>query len=252
MATEIVYSNKVLEFKGKRGILKCSADGYYTVILGGLGIDNEHGTHYADCATTRKLIEGSSDLTRRLKRGQLYAEWGHPKYDPGMSDQQRQMRARKIVEDRVCGTFRKIWLETCKDEEGNPFVAIMGEIKPFGPFGQYLKESLDNPDNNTCFSGRYWSNRTIRNGQYVLEIHTVGTWDFVLEPGIAQAQKYNLNTLESIFEEYTVDPQWLISESAKPAEMTMESSGGISAKTILQSFGIDPVNTTARKRTLSW
>ena len=44
-------------------------------------------------------------------------------------------------------------LESAKDEYGKPLVLTLAELRQQGPYGQYLKDKLDNPDLEAIISG---------------------------------------------------------------------------------------------------
>lgn len=187
---------------GKKGIIKPDSDGYYTTVLGGLNILNSAGAYYVCNDAVRKLFEQSSTLMRRIKKGVLKAELGHPKQTPGMSDIQYYQRIMDIDEKNVCAHIAEVWLD---DEFGkkhpeynNPnMIGILGKVAPSGPYASTLKIAMESPKENCCFSIRSITEDHWEKGRTTKVLKTIVCWDFVGEPGLAIATKYNSPSLEN-------------------------------------------------------
>lgn len=219
----------------KQGILKPTADGYYTLCVGSYGTKNSAGMFY-DEHSGAAMFHPDSPLMRRLKKGVLFAEFKHPEpyqdlliqgkaVRAPMSDAQYLMRIRQIDDNRVCAHIRSLTLIDGVNETGQQVKFVIAEVKPYGPFKQVLQDSLDNPSINTYFSVRSITQDDMGRGiKYTREI---STWDFVGEGGIFTANKYNSPALES-FEEseriITPDVLWQIQDAAqKRAGIGMEA-----------------------------
>lgn len=197
---EIKYEGTILPQLGKKGIIKPDATGYYPVILGALNIHNS-GKAWYDWEQSKAVFEASGDLMRRIKSNKCYSELGHPKQVPGMTRDQYLQRILTIYENNVCNHIRSIDLkeEVTRAEGGKPVVVTYGEVKPFGPHGEVAEESLTSPDINTCYSIRSITfDQRDGWGRLVKKLMEVVNWDFVLEPGIEIATKYDLPSLESL------------------------------------------------------
>lgn len=204
MSTIKFSSTRILP-TGKKGIIKPDANGYYTTILGGLNCYNSAGAYYPASDEVRKLFEDSSILMRRIKKGVLKAELGHPKQTPGMSDMDYYQRIMDIDEKCVCAHISEIWLDEefgkNHPEYNNPnLIAIVGRVAPSGPYGHVLKRSMENPEENSCFSIRSITEDRWEHGRVNKTIKTIVCWDMVLEPGLALATKYDSPALESFQE----------------------------------------------------
>ena len=188
--TSLVGANKV-------GNLKKDENGYYEMVVGALNVYNSAGQFYV-YEQAKEMFLDSSQLMRRVARGALRAEYGHPKQQPGQSDQQFAYRVMSIFEENVCAHHMSITLdaERVKDARGNPIIAIISKVKPSGPLGNVLQQSLENPNENVCFSIRAFSNDSRRNGRIERVLKTVVTFDYVNEPGIAVAEKFMSPALE--------------------------------------------------------
>lgn len=197
MTTKTVFGNTILMGINKAGELKPDESGYYTVVLGALDVPNSGGEEYVLTDVSRNTFTEGSKLDQRCSEGLLKGEWGHPKTDDYPNLMLFERRVRMIHEDRISHNIRKVYLKEI-EYQGRKVLGIIGEVRPCGPYGPALKDMLDDPHQNVCFSGRYYSNvRRGPNGVIQREIHTVGTWDFVSEPGVAQAKKYYSPSLES-------------------------------------------------------
>src|ERR1700676_1021605 len=121
MVNSVRFGFTVLAGTGKAGILKPDAEGYYETVLGALNVFNSAGDWYP-YEPAKALFENSSQLMRRLGRGALRAEYGHPRMLPGQDRNSFAQRLLSIFEDRVCGHFKEIRLDfdNVKDKAGKP------------------------------------------------------------------------------------------------------------------------------------
>ncbi len=192
------YGCTSLTGTNKTGIIKPDANGYYPMVVGALNMFNSANEFY-DYNRAKILFDGSSQLQRRVERGVLKGEYGHPKMAPGQKLDQFAHRVLTIDEKNVCCHFRDIWLDpdAVKDKSGKAVVAIMANVRPSGPMGPFLKESLENKDENVCFSIRAFTDDKYEAGIKKRILKTVVTFDHVLEPGMAVAEKYKSPALES-------------------------------------------------------
>ena len=149
VSTALLGTNKV-------GDLKADGSGYYEVVLGGFETSNMHGHYYSWEDQTKRLFEESSQFMRQIKNGNLFGEYGHPKRQPAENIMDFLKRCILVNEDRQAFHIRKVSINErdVKDSSGKAIVAVLGEIKPMGPYGSYLKEILDTPSANCCFSVR--------------------------------------------------------------------------------------------------
>lgn len=198
---KVCYNCTALTGTNKQGILKPDSDGYYTLVLGAFDFPNSVGAVYP-FASAKKLFESSGSLMRRLATGQCRGEYGHPKKTPGMTNADFINRILTIEETRICCHFRKIWIDTesVRDKSGKKVIAVMGEVKPCGPYGDALREQLENPNENVAFSVRSLTRDTRIGGQTQKHMTTLVVYDYVNEPGIAIATKYDNPSLEGITE----------------------------------------------------
>lgn len=223
VSTALMGTNKV-------GDLKPDSSGYYQVVLGGFETANMHGHFYSFEKQTQNLFEESSQFMRQIKNGNLFGEYGHPKRHPGESIMDFLRRCILVSEDRQALHIRKVEInkQDVKDKSGKAIVAVLGEIKPMGPYGQYLKEILDTKSANCCFSVRAQTDDTdIGNGKENRSVKQIITWDYVGDPGVPTSTKYNAPKLESFFSEH-IDYSILekLRHEAHTGAFKMESAHG--------------------------
>lgn len=197
-----VFACTALNGVNKTGNLKPDASGYYTLVLGALGIENSMGDVY-DVQSGEKCLKSSPDLLARINEGKLRAEWGHPLQQPGQTRRDYFLRLLRIEEKNVCAHIREFQIDdsgSVKDKNGQSIVSIIGKVKPEGPYGQYLAEQLENPHANCCFSIRSFT-RDIKmpNGRYVKHLDEVVTWDAVNDCGLKPANKFDSPALEHLY-----------------------------------------------------
>ena len=189
--TALAGSNKV-------GVLKQDDNGYYEVVVGALDVYNSAGQFYV-YEQAKELFQSSSQLMRRVSRGALRGEYGHPKPQPGMSNDQFANRIMSIYEENTCCHHKEITLDfdRVKDANGKPVIAIISKVMPSGPIGPALEKSLNNKNENVCFSIRAFTDDYREGGITKRILKTVVTFDFVTEPGIEVANKFVAPALES-------------------------------------------------------
>ena len=196
-AQQVSYGCTALLGVNKKGVLKPDAQGYYEITVGGFNVHNYGGAFYP-LGQAKKLFEESGPLMRRIKAGVLRGELGHPRKE-NLSPNQYFQRLNEIHEDKVCCHFAEVKLDfdNYKSKSGFPMVAVVARVKPSGPFADTLQRSLDNPEEETCFSVRAAVVPVMEGGREVRYVEDIVTWDYVNEGGIAIARKYYSMALES-------------------------------------------------------
>lgn len=197
----VKFSCTSLAGVNKVGNLKKNAKGYYPMVVGALNVFNSAGQLYV-YEQAKELFMASSQLMRRVQRGALRGEYGHPKMVPGMTNEQFANRVLSIYEENTCCHHANITLdfENVKGADGRPVIAIISDVCPSGPQGGALERSLNNPEENVCFSIRAFTDDFRDGGIIKRVLKTIVTWDLVNEPGIAVAEKWLAPALESMSE----------------------------------------------------
>ena len=212
MGNLIKFTATRLQAKGKSGIIKPDADGYYDLVIGALNSFNSAGEYYT-LEGAKQLFENSSSFMLRVKNGYLKGELGHPKMLPGMTMNDYVRRILTIDEKNISTHFKEIWLDYDYGKQ-NPqngdtnMVAIRAKLKPAGPQGPYLKQSLEDPNDNVSFSIRALTKDYVARGQTFRVLTNIVTWDQVAAPGIAIANKWDSPATES-FENIPITEQSL-------------------------------------------
>lgn len=185
----------------KVGNLKQDDNGYWECVVGALNVFNSAGQFYV-YEQAKELFQESSQLMRRVSRGALRGEMGHPKPLPGMTNDQFANRVMSIYEENTCCHHKELTLDfdRVKDENGKPVIAIISKVCPSGPNGPALEKSLKNKDENVCFSIRAFTDDYREGGITKRVLKTIVTFDYVTEPGISVAEKFKAPALESTFE----------------------------------------------------
>jgi hypothetical protein len=203
---QIRFSCESLVGTNRVGLLKQTDNGYYPMVVGALNVYNSGGSYYV-YEQAKHLFEESSALMRRVKRGVLKGEYGHPVKQPGMTQEDFMYRAMDILPTNVCCHHRSIGLD-------------FDSVK----------------DENVCFSIRAFSDDKMLGKQNVKTLRNVITFDYVIEPGIAYAEKYKSPTLESRSE--MVVSKGLIERALAPkADRVATESVKLTAQELFQSFG---------------
>lgn len=243
---QVMFACTSLVGVNKAGNLKKNADGYYEMIVGALNVFNSSGQFYA-LEGSRQLIEDrSSSFQRRVKRGALRGEYGHPNPPPRsinpaeqrLRDQEYARRALTIEELNVCCHHMKIWLDfnEVKDKNGKPVIAIMSAVSPNGPLGHVLEKQLENKNENVCFSIRSFTDNTMKFGTEHRVLKEIVTFDYVNEPGIPIAEKYLAPSLEKYNTNMSRGMLEQALYKARPEGMSMESTI-ITADSLFESMG---------------
>lgn len=200
--TALVGTNKV-------GTLKADENGYYEMVLGALDFNNSIGQIYPE-APAQELFKRSSGFMRRVANGYCRGEYGHPKKVPGMTMHDFMNRILVIEETRISHHIKDVWVDKSKVlVDGRPVLAIMGKVKPAGPYGNALRESLQNVDENVAFSIRSITDDYRINGKTQKHLREIVCWDFVNEPGISVANKFKAPSLESFAEDFSISEELL-------------------------------------------
>lgn len=229
--SNITFTCTRLAGTNKVGDLKKNERGYYPMVVGALNMFNSAGMYYQASGSVKAFFEESSALMRRVSNGALRGEYGHPRQEIGMTVQQYFARLLAIYEKNTCCHFASLSLDftTYKDAQNRPIVAIIAEVAPSGPFGYVLEKQLQNPSENVCFSVRSFTDDRLERGVINRYIKTIVTFDYVNEPGMSVADKFNAQNpaLESL-EETTFTRGQVEASSGKI--LTMSGVGNESAQ----------------------
>lgn len=232
MAKSLKFTCTKINTDTGQGKLIPDADGYFKLVVGAFDAFNGQGDFYP-MEPAKKVFTAGSSLMRRLTSGSLKGEMGHPKRLPGMSAAAHGVRLASVHEENVSHHFKSLELKEAKDDKGRDCVLVVAELKPCGPQGANLKESLENPHENIAFSIRAPVNDTYKGIVKHRAVTSVVTWDAVIEPGIKTANKFDSIGLESLDE--TVIPEVLLFNGNRVNDIghALESAG-IDIRSLIQ------------------
>jgi hypothetical protein len=252
MSNFIRFGFTALNGTNKAGTITPDENGYYPVVLGGLDVYNSANQYYP-YEPAKELFTGSSQLMRRVGNGALRGEYGHPKLQAGQSMDSFAQRILTIYEECVSHHISEVTLDfdNYKDQQGRKIIAILGKVKPMGPMGAALKESFENRNENVCFSIRAFTrdesygrttNRILRN---------IVTWDYVNEPGISIANKFQSPALEEIADTMFTKRHFERAMTL-PAHGVAQESIRLSTQELFTSLGWDRQGEAAKPSYLNW
>ena len=188
-----------------RNPIKLVADekGYYEMIGGAIGLENESGELYIANDKVLSLFGEDSRLGMFLRRGYLKGEVNHPEppLELESSDKEIALAAKKKYFQRLayldpnntCLIIGGLRLEP-KMKGNQKYYEIWLKVKPFGPKKEIFEEAIKEDTNNPALSIRTISKMYIKGGKIVKEILAVFTWDHVPAPGINIANKVSSKT----------------------------------------------------------
>ena len=173
------------------------AEGYYKVRLGAFNVFNSSGAFYTAKGIEDLINNPNSFFRRRIKKGYLLGEMDHPKFISGMSMAEFMNRNAGYDMNNVAFHIKEVELQNTDDKcniAGNygNVVIVLGWIKPSGPKGEFLREALETKDRNVAFSVRSLSRDEVVNGIVIKHTTAILTWDWVTEPGINNANTFDM------------------------------------------------------------
>ncbi len=249
MSNNVIFTCNRLTNTNKVGNIKVNPDGSRTMIVGALNMFNSANMYYPYEAAKDFFLDTSGEFMRRVSRGVLMAENGHPRMLPGMSEAAYFARLHQIHEDRVCAYHSKITLDfdNYRDEKGRPIVAILSDVMVSGELGYILERSFQNPNENICFSIRSFTKDYMDRGVINRAIKKIITFDRVVEPGMSIAEKFFSPSLESmedhVFSRGTAEAG-LRHMVTQKATVGMESAV-LTASDLFSVMGWDPAAATS-------
>jgi len=255
MSAQVKFSATKLINSGKKGEIKPDANGYYDLIIGGLNTLNTAGEYYT-LDGAKELFTDSSVFMRRVKSGNLRGEVGHPKKQPSMTNDDYLNRVLSIDEGNVCAHFSEVWLDTDFGKKypalnNKELVAVMAKVKPSGAKAHALKTSLENINENVCFSIRALTKDYYHRGKTFRVLTSIFTYDMVNEPGISIANKWDSPSLETLTESYVSYKDLEKIANDRTLSVATESSRAIALEA-LSSYSISELPKIQIPSYLNW
>ena len=237
------YSCNLVHDASKKRKLNVDDKGYYEVTLGAFNVYNSVGEYYPALESVKQMFSPGGALRRRLDNGACRSEMDHPNPSDHPNLMDFIKRVLTIQSDRVCAHIASVKLEDTRDDKGNPIVLCMGRVKPSGPFGPTLHASLENTEENVAFSIRSLTDNHRRNGRVEKNIKNIVTWDYVNEPGISVANKFQTPTLESLGDEVLIQEAMLSKIASEKSQVGLESAQA--ATMVLTDLGWNKIEVIA-------
>ena len=168
--------------------LEPDENGFYEIVVGCIGVPTRNKVIYDPESVINAMADPQGRFNICLREGYLAGEWGHPVVET-KDDLSRLLR---IDEHYISHYFGKIWIdENPVSINGEPAYRIKAKVKPYGPYGKYLEESLKDPFHNTSFSirSRCLPMTGPRPGYEYRQIQIIVTFDAVNAPGFEVTNK---------------------------------------------------------------
>lgn len=179
-------------------------NGYYKICLGAINSFNSTRDFYLADGFEEMVKDINGPLGSKIANGNLMGEAGHPDYINGQTKEEFYKRILKIDLSNVSHHIREVFTKPTNIPSGiagkGNVIAVYGWVKPIGKLGETLRDSLENPDQNTCFSIRSFTNDTVVGGINYKRFSAIITWDWVVSPGIRIANKFNTLTMENLYD----------------------------------------------------
>lgn len=255
MSVIALYDCGLLKERNKNGDLLLDANGYYEITLGAFDCLNSREEYYIFNEKIKQMFEPGGDLHRRLAKANLRGELEHPRPAPGEQLSSFLNRIGSILLTNVSHHIASVRLEHSRDEQGRSVVLAIGRVKPSGPYAEVLAQALSNREENVCFSIRALSNRWMENNKVNREITSIVTWDYVNEPGIRFANKYDTPSLESAYELSFTEAELSAAEHYSDilaSATTLETAKEVDFTMIRSAFGWEKVQVINQRSAIFW
>ena len=236
--SEVAFDiSSALLTKGVGKSLKPDRNGvYHDIPLLVIGKVSRNGKEYDVESMLSAIRDKGSMFYTKLVSGQLEGEWSHP-----LAFRDEEVGRIAVVDrTRVSHQIHRVYTG---ETTSAGHTIVYGDVEPCGPYGSYLKESLENPRKNTAFSLRSLVSVTGQDGPILKQrVNALVTIDAVDCPGYSEASKVNVST-----EGYQIriDPNDHVSEIA-----TLIGAESLYDQQLLDILQVDKVtiNTRVRRR----
>lgn len=216
--TSVYFSISVMGDIGGKKLKAMTPDvnGVFNGIpIGVIGRPSRNKVIYEPTSFVKSMNDKDSLFYTKLTEGNLQGEYGHPEQKGPIQEQITRMYS--IDPTKVSHAI--LGVET-KDSSDGQYTLILGNIKPCGPYGKYLTESLIDPSRNTAFSLRSLTGKPVRkNGFLEKKVLNTITFDAVEGPGYGEASKRFASL------EHAVDINELLKNRGVLEQIGLESTG---------------------------
>lgn len=202
---------------------------YRNVPLGVIGIPSRNKASYDRDSMIECLTGEDSLFGIKLREGNLQGEYGHP--DQIGTKQEQIMRMYKVDPTKVSHAILRTEIRPTKS---GGYTLITGDVKPCGPYGKYLEESLQDPIRNTAFSIRSLT-APRKNPMEPKKVLCAITFDAVEGPGFGQASKRYVSMEHAMPLEEVINNRFIMES------IGLESQG---IEELYDLVGVDKINIT--------
>lgn len=187
---ETIYPN------ARVGVLKPDERGVFRSIpMMVLGEITQQKTYYEPESVVNQIVSPDSHFNKVFKNQKLMGEYGHPTFYDLPSDNDKIQRLCTVDESKVSHLFTSLYTDS-PSSDGT--IIVRADIKPTGPYGAVLKDSLEDPVVNTSFSLRAFVDTNIRpDGVKYRTVKSLTTFDAVGSSGFKNSDKGHALGLES-------------------------------------------------------
>jgi hypothetical protein len=196
MNNDLIISIQTLQTT-EHGSLKSltpNNDGIYEgVPVAVYGKMSENMAEYDPASYVAGMTNQNSIFYKRLTRGGLYGENGHPDYSRLTKDEAIR-RTIRIEPERHSHYFTKF---TTKWTRNGNHLMVYADIHPWGKYGEFLSASFADKNINTCFSLRSLSQKLKSASGNRRELLALVTYDWVDTGGFAEASKRGVEAIVS-------------------------------------------------------
>lgn len=198
ISLQTVKTNQI----GTLRAIEPDADGVYRGIpLAVLGAASRNQVCYDPKTGLEAMENPETAFYKKITGGGLDGEWGHP-IIAGLPENAALNRIAAVDDTRVSHFFPKI--DIVKSDDGKCLI-IKGDVKPYGPYGEFLTKSFADTLHDTAFSLRALTSSPVRqpNNTLLKKVLAMVTYDAVSTPGYEIASKRSIATegLEILFED---------------------------------------------------
>lgn len=222
------------------GKSKPNKDGYWALNAGAFGVVSLNGDEWPFLPEVERLFAPNSKLMERVRKDQLYGEWGHPSPKPGMSEQDWLSRVASYDYDRICLFMKDLKLVEGRTPNGKSCRIVKTLTRPFGDKKEVFEDSLNDPNMNTALSIRSLINQwRIGRGKFRKVPTSIWCFDGVTEQGIEVADKRHTEGFEAL--DYSRDQLAMLLNQASPPEGQSGMEASDSMRThVLTDLGWEP------------
>jgi hypothetical protein len=206
-----------------------------------LGQVTQQKTYYDPQSMIDQITNPNTRFNMVLRQGKLAGEYGHPSFIGMMSESDQLQRLVTVDEKSTSHIFTSLYTDPLTPE-GN--IVVRGDIKPTGPMGSVLKDSLDDPVINTAFSLRaYVDTKMNPDGVKYRTVRSLVTFDCVTSSGFFGTDKSHALALEHLAGGEYLDHEIQVMEDGNIliSQIALESIMNEEMNDILQSSNIQRV-----------